>query len=61
MKDEPTLISLFEKIIRLEEKLDSMGSKGDKTSQRFTIWAMLIAALELLNLWLHAVIKWGSR
>lgn len=55
-----TMTSLFEKIIRLEEKVDNISSSGKHTDHKFTRWAITITALEFLNLILHLSSKVGK-
>ena len=51
------ITSIFIKIIRLEEKLDSMGSKGDSRQIVLLGWLHTIFLLEIINLLAHWILK----
>lgn len=56
-KDHLTLKGLFERLIRLESKIDLIKEKNKKTDVKFTSFAILVVLVELINLWLNYLIK----
>ena len=48
-RDRLTQKGLFERLIRLEAKLDLMDQKNVKTSDKFTIFALLVIFIEAAN------------
>lgn len=51
--DRLTLKGLFERLIRVESKIDMAKDTDDKVSQRFTYFVFVIIVLEVANLVVH--------
>lgn len=55
-KDVLTNKGLFERLIRLETKLDALSDKNRKSDVKFTYFVLLVIAVEIINVGFNYVI-----
>lgn len=47
---------IFEKVVRIEGRIDEMEKNNRQNSRKFTVFACVIAVLTLINLFVHLFI-----